>query len=113
MACYNVMVPYLCPDLAAETKAGAGILREGAIFVYARRYPELEGVRRTRHSPDYGSGSYYSYIALDFPVSLGGIQISKPAGEPAALFLLRTPCSPGARDATNIAPDVRTADDAI
>jgi len=41
-------------------------------------------------------GSYYSYIALDFPVSLGEYKFPNLPDEPAALFLLRTPCSPGA-----------------
>ena len=42
------------------------------------------------------AGSYYSYAALDFPVSLGEYKFPNLPDEPAALFLLRTPCSPGA-----------------
>jgi spermidine dehydrogenase len=41
-------------------------------------------------------GGYYSYVALDFPVSIGEYKFPSKPSEPAALFLLRTPCSPGA-----------------
>jgi spermidine dehydrogenase len=35
-------------------------------------------------------------VALDFPVNIGEYKFPSKPGEPAALFLLRTPCSPGA-----------------
>jgi len=41
-------------------------------------------------------GSYHSFVALDFPVSIGEYEFPSKPEEPAALFLLRTPCSPGA-----------------
>ncbi len=87
MACYNVMVPYLCPDLPPEQKTALEYCVK-APFLYTR-----VAIRNWKAFAELGihqimaPGSYYSYIALDFPVSLD---------EPAALFLLRTPCSPGA-----------------
>src|SRR5206468_760161 len=41
-------------------------------------------------------GSYHSFVALDFPVSIGSYKFPSKPAEPAVLFLLRTPCSPGA-----------------
>jgi spermidine dehydrogenase len=41
-------------------------------------------------------GSYHSYVALDFPVTIGDYKFPGKPEEPAVLFLLRTPCNPGA-----------------
>jgi spermidine dehydrogenase len=40
-------------------------------------------------------GSYFTWVALDFPVSLGGYRFPARPEEPAVVFLLRTPCRPG------------------
>jgi spermidine dehydrogenase len=40
-------------------------------------------------------GSYHTYIALDFPVSIGQYQFPSNPEEPMVLFLLRTPCRRG------------------
>jgi spermidine dehydrogenase len=41
-------------------------------------------------------GSYHSFTALDFPVSIGSYKFPSKPDEPAVLFLLRTPCNQGA-----------------
>ncbi len=40
-------------------------------------------------------GSYHTYVALDFPVSMGTYQFPSRPDEPMLLFMRRTPCSPG------------------
>ena len=40
-------------------------------------------------------GGYHTYVALDFPVSLGQYAFPSKPDEPMVLFMLRTPCSPG------------------
>jgi spermidine dehydrogenase len=96
MACYNVMVPYLCPDLPAKQKAALEYCVK-APFLYTR-----VAIRNWKAFANLGihqimaPGSYYSYVALDFPVSIGDYKFPSKPEEPAVLFLLRTPCSPGA-----------------
>jgi len=96
LACYNVMVPYLCPDLPAKQKAALEYCVK-APFLYTR-----VAIRNWKAFAQLGMrqivapGSYHSYAALDFPVSIGDYKFPSKPEEPAALFLLRTPCSPGA-----------------
>jgi spermidine dehydrogenase len=40
-------------------------------------------------------GSYHTYVALDYPVSLGEYRFSSKPEEPMVLWMLRTPCKPG------------------
>ncbi|HJZ65182.1 MAG TPA: FAD/NAD(P)-binding protein [Candidatus Acidoferrum sp.] len=96
MACYNAMVPYLCPDLPQKQKEALAYCVK-APFLYTR-----VAVRNWRPFAQLGihqiiaPGSYHSFVALDFPVSIGEYKFPSKPDEPAALFLLRTPCSPGA-----------------
>jgi spermidine dehydrogenase len=100
MACYNMMVPYLCPGLPQKQQEA---LQYGVKvpLVYTRvainnwaPFTKL-GVQHI-----VSPGSYYCYTSLDFPVSLGEYKFPSQPSEPAVLFMLRTPCKPGlpARD---------------
>ena len=96
MACYNVMVPHLCPELPQKQK-DALVYCVKAPFLYTR-----VAIRNWKAFAQLGihqilaPGSYHSFIALDFPVSIGDYKFPNKPEEPAVLFLLRTPCSPGA-----------------
>jgi len=96
MACYNAMVPYLCPDLPQKQKEALAYCVK-APFLYTR-----VAVRNWKPFAQLGihqivaPGSYHSFVALDFPVSIGDYKFPSKPEEPAVLFLLRTPCSPGA-----------------
>jgi spermidine dehydrogenase len=96
MACYNAMVPYLCPDLPQKQKTALEYCVK-APFLYTR-----VAIRNWKSFEQLGvhqivaPGSYHSFVALDFPVSIGDYQFPSKPEEPATLFLLRTPCSPRA-----------------
>ena len=97
LACYNAMVPYLVPELP-ETQKKALKYCVKAPFLYTR-----VAIRNWKAFAKLGihqiqaPGSYHSYVGLDFPVSIGEYRFPSKPDEPAALFLLRTPCSPGAQ----------------
>ena len=96
LACYNAMVPYLCPELPeAQKKALKYCVK--APFLYTRvAIGNWEAFAKLGIHQITAPGSYHSYVALDFPVSMGEYKFPSKPSEPAALFLLRTPCSPGA-----------------
>ena len=96
LACYNAMVPYLCPELP-ETQKRALKYCVKAPFLYTRvALRTWEAFAKLGIHQIQAPGSYYSYVALDFPVSIGAYKFPSRPSEPAALFLLRTPCSQGA-----------------
>ena len=96
LACYNAMVPYLCPGLPeAQKKALRYCVK--APFLYTRvAIRNWEAFHKLGIHQIMAPGSYHSYVALDFPVSIGEYKFPSKPSESAALFLLRTPCSPGA-----------------
>ena len=95
LACYNMMIPYLCPELPDQQKEALSYLVK-APLVYAHvairnwTYFSKLGVHQI-----VSPGSYFTYTALDFPVSLGAYKFPSKPEEPAVLFMLRTPCHPG------------------
>jgi spermidine dehydrogenase len=95
LACYNVMIPYLCPELPEGQKEALAYLVK-APLVYTRvainnwtSFSKL-GIRQI-----VSPASYHTYTALDFPVSIGKYNFPSKPEEPAVLFMLRTPCQPG------------------
>jgi spermidine dehydrogenase len=95
LACYNMMIPYLCPELPEKQKDALHYgVKEPLIYTHValRNWQALEklGIRQI-----VSPGSYHSFTALDFPVSIGEYQFPSKPEEPMVLFMLRTPCKPG------------------
>jgi spermidine dehydrogenase len=95
LACYNMMIPFLCPELPEKQKAALHQLVKSPLVythVAIRNWSTFQqlGIQQI-----IAPGSYHTYAALDFPVSLGGYQFPTKPEEPMVLFMLRTPCSPG------------------
>jgi spermidine dehydrogenase len=96
LACYNAMVPYLVPELPERQKKALKYCVK-APFLYTRvAIRNWESFAKLGIHQIQAPGSYHSFVALDFPVSIGDYKFPNRPAEPAALFLLRTPCSPGA-----------------
>ncbi len=95
LACYNMMIPYLCRELPEKQKEALHYcVKEPLIYTHVaiRNWMAFQklGVRQI-----ISPGSYHSFTMLDFPVSLGAYQFPKAPQEPMVLFMLRTPCQPG------------------
>jgi spermidine dehydrogenase len=95
LACYNGMIPYICPDIPAEqSKALSYLVKMPLVYTHvALRNWEPFAKLNVHHI--VAPGGYHTYTALDFPVSLGGYKFPASPQEPAVLFMLRTPCKPG------------------
>jgi spermidine dehydrogenase len=95
LACFNGMIPYLCPEMSeTQKKALAFGVKTPLVYTHValrdwKAFHKL-GVHQVTCP-----ASYFNYVALDFPVSLGRYKFPSKPDEPAVLFLLRTPCSPG------------------
>jgi spermidine dehydrogenase len=95
MACYNCMVPYLCPEMPDwQKEALAYAVKEPLVYtnVQIRNWTAFQKLGTDNV---YCPGSYFSNIDLDFPVSMGTYQFPSSPSESCILHLLRTPCMPG------------------
>ncbi|HLK33103.1 MAG TPA: FAD/NAD(P)-binding protein [Terriglobales bacterium] len=95
LACWNMMIPYLCEDMPEKQKKA---LRYGSkvplVYTTAaiRNWSAFQklGVQRV-----FCPGMYHSSLSLDYPTSLGGYKFPTSPEEPMLVRMTRTPCSPG------------------
>jgi spermidine dehydrogenase len=95
LACYNMMIPYLCPELPqAQKDALAYLVKAPLVYTHVALRNWMSFAQLGIHQI-VAPGGYHSYTALDFPVSLGEYKFPSHPEEPMVLFMLRAPCSPG------------------
>ncbi len=95
LACWNMVVPYLCPELPSSQKEA---LKYGAkvplvyTSVAIRNWTSFEKLGIERVSCP---GMYHSGLNLDAAVDIGDYKSSKSPREPILVRMERTPCKPG------------------
>jgi len=95
LACYNTMIPYICPDLPDKQKEALSYLVKTPLVYTHVALRNWTAFAKLNVHHIVSPGGYHTYTALDFPVSLGQYQFSGNPDEPIVLFMLRTPCKPG------------------
>jgi spermidine dehydrogenase len=94
LACYNMMIPHIMPELQPPQKQALA-LGVKLPLVYAnvavRNWQAFARLGVQRINSPYG---YFSNTMLDFPVSLGGYRNSRDPNEPMVLVLMRAPLTP-------------------
>jgi spermidine dehydrogenase len=95
LACYNGMIPYLCPELPAKQKEALAYGVKAPLVYTQVAIRNWTSFQKLGVHQIVAPGSYHSYVALDFPVSLGEYNFPSKPEEPMVLFMLRTPCQPG------------------
>jgi spermidine dehydrogenase len=95
LACYNGMIPYICPELPEKQKEALSYLVKMPLVYTHVALRNWTSFAKLNVHHIVAPGGYHTYTALDFPVSLGQYHFPSNPEEPAVLFMLRTPCKPG------------------
>jgi spermidine dehydrogenase len=95
LACYNGMIPYICPELSEKQKEALSYLVKAPLVYTHVALRNWTAFHKLGVHHIVAPGGYHTYTALDFPVSLGRYKFSSDPQEPVVLFMLRTPCRPG------------------
>ncbi|MDJ0709083.1 MAG: NAD(P)-binding protein [Woeseiaceae bacterium] len=94
LACYNAIIPSLCPDLPeAQRKALANQVKAPILYTTVAlrnwlAWKEL-GIGAVA-----SSGSYHTMTMLDFPVSMGDYRFAQAPDDPIAVHMERFPHAP-------------------
>jgi spermidine dehydrogenase len=95
LACYNMMIPYLCPELpAAQKEALHSLVKTPLVYtsVALRNWQAFEKLKLYRV---YAPGSYHTYFHLNPKVNIGEYQSTTSPSDPILVHMVRTPCKPG------------------
>jgi spermidine dehydrogenase len=95
LACYNGMIPYLCPELPDRQKEALSYLVKMPLVYTHVALRNWSSFAKLNVHQIVAPGGYHTYTALDFPVSIGEYRFPSYPEEPIVLFMLRTPCQPG------------------
>ena len=95
LACWNTVIPYICPEMSDKQKEALAYgVKIPLVYtnVAIRNWTSFD---KLRISAADCPGSFFSDVALDFPVSMGNYKYPTHPEEPCVLHLEYVPCKPG------------------
>ncbi len=95
LACWNMVIPYLCPELPEKQKEALKFGTKVPLVysvVAVRDWKPFQklGVRQVS-----APGMYHTGVSLDQPINIGDYKCPKSPEDPILLRMTRTPCMPG------------------
>ena len=95
LACWNMLIPYMCPEMPETQKQGLAY-NVKVPLVYAnvqiRNWTALAKLKVHRI---VCPGSMFYGVEMDFPVSMGGYQFTQNPDQPCVLHMQHVPVGPG------------------
>lgn len=101
MACWNMVIPYLCPELAEAQKKALRYGVKVPLVYTAVAIGNWTAFHRLGISRVSSPGMYHTSVSLEQPTTIGSYKATpRSADDPLVVRMLRTPCRPGlpARD---------------
>jgi spermidine dehydrogenase len=95
LACFNGMIPYICPELPEKQKEALAYLVKAPLVYTHVALRNWTSFAKLGVQQIVAPNGFHTYTTLDFPVSLGNYEFPSKPEEPMVLFMLRTPCKPG------------------
>ena len=95
MASWNMMIPYICPELPDAQKAAMHQLIKTPLIYTSVAIRDSHALHALAVSEAYCPGSYFSSVSLNPAIDIGGYVTPRAADQPTLLHLVRTPAKPG------------------
>ena len=95
LACWNVVIPYMCPEMSQQQRDGLAYgVKVPLVYtnvVLRNRQP----FEKLQINSAECLGSFFGGVTLDFPVSMGGYAYPEKADDPCVIHMQYVPCAPG------------------
>ncbi len=95
LACYNMMIPHLCPELPEQQREALSHALKAPIVFTRVLIRDWRSFERLGLEGAYCPGSYHSSVSLSDQLSIGEYRCPRTPDEPMVLQLLRVPLKPG------------------
>jgi spermidine dehydrogenase len=95
LACWNMMIPYLCPDLPERQKEKLRYLVKVPLVYTSVALRNWRAFKALRVYEIHAPGSYHSSVRLNETVDIGSYRSVRSPDDPILVHLVRAPCSPG------------------
>ncbi len=95
LACYNMMIPYLCPELPARQREALATLVKIPLVYSNVALTNWRALKQQQMGFAYTPSAFHSYCMMDFPVSLGGYDFARTPDDPVVLHFSEALIAPG------------------
>ena len=95
LACWNVMIPYLCPELPEKQKQALHYLVKVPLVYCSVGIRNWIAFQKLGIQSVSAPGGYWESISLNAPINIGDYHSPTSPNEPILLHLSRTPCKVG------------------
>ena len=95
LASWNMMIPYLCPELPETQKAALHKVVKTPLVYTSVALRDWTAFQKLGVSSITAPGGYHTSLRLNMPVDIGGYQAERSPDKPILLWMTRTPCHPG------------------
>jgi spermidine dehydrogenase len=95
LACWNMMIPYLCPELPEKQKEALRYPAKTPLIYANVALRNWTAFKALGVAAVYAPGSYFSSLSLNAVVDIGDYKSPRAPDEPMLVRMVRTPCQPG------------------
>jgi spermidine dehydrogenase len=95
LACWNTMIPYLCPQLPERQKEALHYQVKVPLVYTNVALRNWRAFHALGVSAAHCPGSYHSSVRLNPVIDIGSYHSPRSPDEPILVRMVRTPCSPG------------------
>ena len=95
LACWHVMIPYICTGLPEEQKKALSFAVKVPLVYTNVVLKNWTAFEKLGVSSVYAPGSYHSEMDLDLPVSIGDYQCPQDPSTSIVVHMEKVPCHPG------------------
>jgi spermidine dehydrogenase len=95
LACWNMMIPYLCPELPERQKQALHYLVKVPLVNTNVAISNWQSFVNLGISTIYCPGSFHSSVRLNPVINVGSYRAPHSPDEPMLVQMMRTPCRPG------------------
>jgi spermidine dehydrogenase len=95
MACYNMMIPYLCPEMPDAQKDGLHYMVKTPLVYTSVAIRNWRAWKKLGIYTVYCPGSYHCTMRLDPATVIGDFHSVAGVDDPVLVHMVKTPCQPG------------------
>lgn len=95
LASWNMMIPYLCPELPAAQKQALHSLVKTPLVYTSVALRNWRAFKALGVAGAIAPGGYHTYFLLNPAVDIGGVTAERSPDKPVLVHMVRTPCHPG------------------
>jgi spermidine dehydrogenase len=100
LACWNMVIPYLCPEMPEAQKQGLAYNVKVPLVYTNVQLNNWRAFDKLKVHSVHCPGAFFSAVDMDFPVSMGGYEFTQKSDESCLVHMQYVPVGPGttARD---------------